>query len=115
MVIAHNPVGAFILPLEQFKDEEQVAWNFFEIAKEAMGDGTDVILSACVNTSSLLTYKGMDEVDGIPVIDGAIAALKIAEVMMDHKRAGLWGSKKTIPNDVMEGLRKEYYHGSESW
>ena len=114
LVIAHNPVRAFTLPFEQFKDEEQVAGNFFEIARGAIGDGADVILSACVNTSTLLTYKGVAEVDGIPVIDGAVAALKTAEVMVDYKRAGLWRSKKTIPNDVMEGLRKEYYHGSES-
>jgi len=32
----------------------------------------------------------------------------------DIKGTRLWVSKKTIPNDVIEGLRKEYYHGSES-
>jgi len=114
LVINHNPVRAFTIPLEQYKDEEQVAENFFEIAKGVINDGADVILSACVNTSTMLTYQGLADVDGIPIIDGAIAALKIAEVMVDYKRAGLWRSKKTVPYDVIEGLRKEYYHGSES-
>jgi len=35
-------------------------------------------------------------------IDGAMAALKLAEVMVDFKRAGSWRSKKTVPYDVME-------------
>ena len=114
LVISHNPVRAFTLHLEQFTDEEKVAANFFEIAREAIGDGADVILSACVNTSTLLTYQGVGEVDGVPVIDGAISALKLAEVMVDYKRAGLWRSKKTIPDEVREALRAEYYHGSKS-
>lgn len=113
-MVINNPVRAFTIPLEQFKEEEKVAENFFEIAKDVINDGADVILSACVNTSTMLTYKDLTYVDGVPVIDGAITALKMAEVMVDYKRAGLWRSKKTVPNDVIEGLRKEYYHGSES-
>ena len=37
--------------------------------------------------------------------------LKMAEVMVDFKKAGLWKSKKTIPDDVREALRQGYYHG----
>lgn len=48
------------------------------------------------------------------MVDGAIAALKMAEVMVDFKRAGFWKSKKTIPMDIKEALRKGYYHGVES-
>jgi Asp/Glu/hydantoin racemase len=73
-----------------------------------------VIILACVNTSTLLTYKGISDVDGIPVVDGAIAALKVAEMLVDWKHAGLWKTKRTIPEDVKEGLRKGYYHGSTS-
>jgi hypothetical protein len=48
----------------------------------------------------------MIEEEGIPVIHGAIAALKLAEVMVDCEGAGPWRSKKTVPYDVMEVLRK---------
>ena len=114
LVIARRPVRAFSLGLEHFSDEERVAENFFEIARDAIEDGADVILSACVNTSTVLTYKGISEVEGIPVIDGAISALKLAELMVDYKNAGLWRSKRSIPEEVREALRREHYHGSGS-
>jgi len=114
LAISHGPVRAFTIPLEKFKDENNVVDNFLDIAKGIINDGADVILLACVNTSTLLTFRGITDVDGVPVIDGAIAALKLAEMMVDFKAAGLWRSKKTISKDVMEGLREGYYHGSES-
>jgi len=114
LVIPHRPCRPFNIPLETFRDENLVIDNFFEIGKEAIRDGADVIILACVNTSTLLTYKGLSDIDGTPIVDGAIAALKMAEVMVDFKRAGLWKSKKTIPRDIQEALRAGYYHGTES-
>jgi allantoin racemase len=114
LTIPYQPCRPFNLPLEEFNDENRVIENFFEIAKGTIQDGADVIILACVNTSTLLTYKGISDVDGIPVVDGAIAALKVAEMLVDWKHAGLWRTKRTIPEDVKEGLRKGYYHGSTS-
>jgi len=114
LAIPHNPCRGFTIPLEEFKDENKVVDNFYQIAKGAINDGADVIILACVNCSTVLTYKGISDVDGIPIIDGAIAAVKLVEVMADFKKAGLWQSKKTISKDVVEGLRKEYYYGSDS-
>lgn len=114
LVIHNRPVRALKISLEQFKEENQVLNNFLDLAKEAIKDGADVILAACCNTSTFFTYKEVTDIDGIPIIDGVIAALKWAESLVDFKKAGLWKSKKSIPNDVKEFLRKEYYHGVES-
>ena len=100
--------------LEDFKDENNVIDNFFKIAKGAISDGADVIILGCVNCSTMLTYQGISHVDGVPIVDGAIASLKRVEVMAQFKRAELWQSKKTISNEIIEGLRKGYYHGSGS-
>lgn len=114
LVIANNPCRAFNISLEQFKEEEKVVNNFLEIAKDMIRDGADVIVLACVNSSTFLTYKDITDVEGIPIIDGALAAIKLAEVMVDLKKAGFWKSKKTINDEIIQGLRNGYYHGSES-
>lgn len=114
LVLPYKPCRSFSISLENFKDENQVLNNFVETAKGAIHDGADVVVLACVNCSTFLTYRGIGDIDGIPLVDGAIAALKMAEVMVDFKRAGFWKSKKTIPMDIKEALRKGYYHGVES-
>jgi Asp/Glu/hydantoin racemase len=110
----YKPVRALKMPLEQFREENQVLNNFLDLAKEAINDGANVILTACCNTSRFFTYKGVNDIDGIPIIDGVIAALKLAEILVDFKNAGLWKSKKNKPNDIKEFLRNEYYYGLES-
>ena len=114
LVIPYNPCRAFNISLEQFKDEEKLINNFTEISREMIRDGADVIILSCVNSSTYLTYKGITQVDGVPIVDGALAAIKLAEVMVDLKKAGMWKSRKTIGDDIIQGLRKGYYHGSES-
>jgi Asp/Glu/hydantoin racemase len=114
LVLPHKPCRPFSISIDDFKDENRVLDNFVETARGAIHDGADVVVLACVNCSTFLTHKGIGDIDGIPLVDGAIAALKMAEVMVDFKRAGFWRSKKTIPMDIKEGLRKGYYHGVES-
>jgi len=114
LALAHKPCRALDLPLEDFKDEGRVVENFLKIAREMIGDGADVVLMACVNTSTYLTNIGMADVDGVPIVDGALAALKLAEVLAEFKKSGLWKSRKSISDDIIQGLRKGYYHGSES-
>ena len=114
LVISHNPCRAFNISFDQFKDEEKLINNFTEISREMIRDGADVIILSCVNSSTYLTYKGITQVDGVPIVDGALAAIKLAEVMVDLKKAGMWKSRKTIGDDIIQGLRKGYYHGSES-
>jgi len=114
LTISRNPCRGFTIALEDFKDEQNVIDNFHQIAKGAINDGADVIILGCVNCSTVLTYNGISDVDGVPIVDGAIASIKLIEVMAQFKKAGLWRSKKTISNEIIEGLRKGYYHGSDS-
>ncbi|MFH0844404.1 MAG: aspartate/glutamate racemase family protein [Pseudomonadota bacterium] len=114
LFISYRPCRSFDISLEQFQEEDRVADNFIKIAREAIGDGADVVILGCCNCSTALTYNGITDVDGIPIVDGAIAAVKLVETMVKFKEAGLWRSKKTLSQDIIEGLRKGYYHGIES-
>ncbi len=113
-LIANRPCRAFQIPLETFSREEEVLDNFIAVARGAIKDGADIVSLGCVNCSTLLTYKKIFEVDGVPIIDGAIAALKLVEVLVDLKSAGMWKSEKSIENDILQGLRESYYYGSPS-
>jgi len=113
-VLSYKPCRALNIPLEQFSEEDPFIKNFHKTAQGLVNDGADVIIFACVHCSTFLTYKGVTSVEGVPIVDGAIAALKLVEMMIKLKSVELWKSKKTITPDVMEGLRSAYYHGSES-
>ena len=63
LAISHKPCRAFTIPLEQFKEENKVVDNFYHIARGAINDGADVIILACVHNSTVLTYKGISDVD----------------------------------------------------
>lgn len=114
LIISNKPCRALTISPDQFAKEDSIIDNFFEIAKGAICDGADVIGVACTRISPLLTARGISRVGDVPVIDGVLAALKLVEVIVDFKKAGLWNQRKTIEPDIIEGLRKEYYHGSES-
>lgn len=114
LVLSNRPCRSLTLSPEEFANEDSVIVNFLEIAKSAIYDGADVISLGCTRCSPLLTSKGISHVRGIPIVDGALAALKLVEMMVDFKKAGLWKKGKTIEQDIIEGLRGGYYHGSES-
>jgi allantoin racemase len=114
LVISNKPCRALTISPDQFAKEDSVIDNFLEIAKGAIYDGADVIILGCTRCSPLLTSKGISSIGEIPVVDGALAALKLVEMMVDFKKAGLWKRGKTIEHDIIEGLRGGYYHGSES-
>lgn len=113
-VLPYRPCRALNLPLKDFGDEEAVLEGFLKLSREAIKDGADVISFACAVKSTFLTHKGVTEVDGVPVIDGALAAIKLVETQASYKAAGLWKAKKSITKKVMDGLREAYYHGSPS-
>jgi allantoin racemase len=114
LIISNRPCRDLTISPEEFGKEDSIIDNFLEIAKSAIRDGADVISFACTKGSTLLTSKGISNVREIPVVDGALAALKLVEMMVDFKKAGLWKRGKTIETDIIEGLRGGYYHGSES-
>jgi allantoin racemase len=113
-VLPYRPCRALNLPLKDFADDEILLNSILKLSKEAISDGADVILVACAVSSTFLTSKGVSDVDGVPVVDGALAAIKLVETLVKYKSAGLWRGKKTITGKVMEGLREAYYHGLPS-
>jgi len=58
-----------------------------EMAKAVKEDGAEALFVSCVITSALLTMQGVREVEGAPVIDQVAASLKMAEILLDLKRA----------------------------
>ena len=114
LIISNKPCRALTISPDQFAKEDLIIDNFLEIAKSAIRDGADVISFACTKGSVLLTSKGVSCIGDIPIVDGALAALKLVEMMVDFKKAGLWKRGKTIESDIIEGLQGGYYHGSES-
>jgi allantoin racemase len=113
-VLPYRPCRALNLPLEKFGDDELLLQGFLKLSREAIKEGADVIIFACAVSSTFLTNKGVTDVDGVPVLDGALAAIKLVETLARYKSAGLWKAKKTITKKVMDGLRDAYYHGLPS-
>lgn len=64
---------------------------------------------------------GVTEVDGVPIFDVISAAVRMAEVLVSMKRAGIpWISRKRTfkqpSEDVVRAAAANFpYHGSGSW
>lgn len=58
-----------------------------EMRRAVKEDGAEVVWYACTLGTALLNLQGIREVDGAVVLDPFVAALKMAEVMVDLQRA----------------------------
>jgi len=65
--------------------------------------------------------QGVTEVDGVPILDVVSSSVRMAEVLVSMKRAGVpWISRKRTynqpPEDVVRLVEAQFpYHGSGSW
>jgi len=65
--------------------------------------------------------QGIKEVEGVPILDVVSTSVRMAEVLVSMKRAGLpWISRKrsySMPPDEIAGTVEAQfpYHGSGSW
>ena len=80
-MIPYRPCRALTISLERFREENQVVNELLSLNTETIHHGADVVISACCNYSTLLTYKDITGVEGMPIVNGAIAALKLVETM----------------------------------
>ncbi len=79
-----------------------------EISKAVTEDGAEAVFVTCTVTSSFLTMRGIREVAGAPVLDLYAAALKLAETLVDLKRAyGTAVCKRSIYLGPAAGWEKE--------
>ncbi|MFC2019469.1 aspartate/glutamate racemase family protein [Chloroflexota bacterium] len=58
-----------------------------EMSRAVSQDGAEALIVACTSGSAFLTAQGIHQVDGAPVVDVIAAEIKMAEIMVDLKRA----------------------------
>jgi allantoin racemase len=100
-IIRHNPVRCLTLAPEKMQKIDEAAFqggevdytplreNFTVIARDCIADGAEVLIVGCGGLSPVVKKAGINEVDGVPVIEPMIASLKFAEMLVDFQRAGM--------------------------
>jgi len=79
-----------------------------EIRKAVRDDSAEAAFVGCTIGSSLLTMQGIHQVENAPVIDIIAAEIKMAEIMVDLRRAfGITQCKATIYHPPPPGWEKE--------
>jgi allantoin racemase len=87
-----------------------------ELCHQTIADGAEVILPCCCALSPALSLAGYREVTGtgVPIVDVTHAAVKLAETLVDLKRAvGLGKSErrtyKSTPPEIRDAMRSLTY------
>jgi len=90
--------------------------RFEELCHACIADGAEVILPCCCALSPALSLAGYREVPGtgVPIVDVTHAAVKLAETLVDLKRAvGLGKSQrcayKSAPPEIRDAMRSLTY------
>jgi Asp/Glu/hydantoin racemase len=89
---------------------------FRDAAKKAMREqGVDVILPGQTIIAELLWKAGIKELDGALVLDPRLPLLRMAEMLVDMRRAGFGVSRRGFywakpPKDLEQGVR-DFYAG----
>lgn len=92
--IERNSIKSINLSTSEFLgclagDHTPVIENFQEVARGLIEDGAEVIIAGCGLLSVMLSRKGVSEIDGVPIIDPVLVAVKLAEAMVDLNRKGI--------------------------
>ncbi|OWT61789.1 aspartate/glutamate racemase family protein [Candidimonas nitroreducens] len=94
------PVGfTFNDVLKGFEDPSEFIERFHSAARKLIAAGAEVIIPGEAPMNILLVQNGINEIDGVPVLDSLAAWIKQAEAMHDLRT--LCGTKP---------CRKGYYH-----
>jgi len=96
-------------------EPSRIVDDFIKVGRQLINDGAKALAVGCTMCASAVTSEGVTEVDGVPVIDCTIAGVKLAELLVDLKEAGLWKSQRTLSGEVMNALREVYYSGKKSY
>ena len=89
--------------------------QFEGVAKSCVDDGAEVVIAGCGAIGPALTmadYATVGET-GCPVIDPVSVAIKMAELLVDLRRAGGLSKSKVLayrplPEFMMQGIRKNF-------
>jgi len=69
------------------KEDQLVEILKSEMVKAVKDDRAEALFASHIVTSALLSMKEVHEVEGVPVVDILAATLKMAEVLLDMKKA----------------------------
>ena len=79
-----------------------------EMTRAIKEDGAEVLIAGCTVAATVLTMQGVYKVDGAPIIDVIAAEIKMAEIMVDLKRAyGIGVCKASIYYPPPAGWERE--------
>ncbi len=92
--ISHSPVRSILLSNEELmgciaSNHSPLLDAFRKVAIECIKEGAEVLITGCGMLSTLLTHCGLHEVEGVPVIDPMLVGIKVGELMVDLREAGL--------------------------
>ena len=113
--------GSFDLALRDGEAKAQVVEQFAECARRSIARGAEVVLPAGGSLMAVLADAGVHQVDGVPVLNGLIAVIKVAELAVAMRRlTGHFTSKHLIyapPSgkllaDIREAYGPQVYPGA---
>jgi Asp/Glu/hydantoin racemase len=120
------------LHIDKFKDAHSTITDFINISRKLIACGAEVIIPGCMINDAILHAApgcekdypaGLNEIDGVPVINVNQLALKMAETFAAVKKAGSpWISRKLYfassqGNKIAEdnGIQLIKYNGPGFW
>lgn len=94
--------------------DSKVISNFKEVARECIEDDADVLINGCGLVSPVLTLSGVTEVDHVPIVDPILVSIKMAEILVDLKKANIpiisgKGLYTATPKELIEETMKKIF------
>ena len=85
--------------------------RFIATAREAIARGAEAIIPGQLYLSEAIARAGVTRIDEVPIIDGLVSTLKMAEAMADFKRFGISVTRRGYtharpPREMVEYARR---------
>jgi len=112
--LSESSVGVKGLPesgesqMDKFADPHRTIANFIQIGRELIAAGAEIIIPGCMINDAIIHIapgcekdypSGLNEIDGVPVMNVNQVALKMAETLATLKNAGsAWISRRLYYN-----------------
>jgi allantoin racemase len=87
------PGGNIGISMEQlnraFDSSGPVLKKVEDVSRKAIKEGAELLIPGCCGLSVLLVERGLRDVDGVPILDNVAVLVKMAEMVVDLKKAGI--------------------------
>jgi allantoin racemase len=97
-------------PMEYFKNPAPLVEAITQQARQAVNKGASMLIQSCMICTYALIYHGIRSIDGIPILDSAVALAKVAELLVEMKKLGIdrgqRGLRAPIPKEEVLEARK---------